>query len=52
MIILKKVNIENCPYYFLNDMVDIKSFDPDLLSIDKTTLKVLMLLLIVFNISQ
>ena len=32
---LTQVNITSCPHYFFNDMIDIKNFDPSLLSIDK-----------------
>ena len=28
MIILKEINIKNCPYYFFIDMINIKNFDP------------------------
>ena len=40
MVILKKINIENCPYYFFNDMINIQNFDQNLLSIDKTSLNI------------
>ena len=39
MITFKQVNIENRPYSFLNDIINIKNFDPNLLSIDKTSFK-------------
>ena len=39
MLTLKKINIKYQPYYFLNDMINIKNFDSSLLSIDKTSLK-------------
>ena len=32
---LRQVNITNRPHYFFNDMINIKNFDPSLLSIDK-----------------
>ena len=35
----KEVDIENHPYYFFNDMVNIKNFDPSLLDIDKLSCK-------------
>ena len=35
MINFKQTNIENPPHYFFNDMINIKNFDPNLLSIDK-----------------
>ena len=31
----KQINIKNRTYYFYNDMVNIKKFDPNLLKIDK-----------------
>ena len=46
------MNIKNRPYYFFNDIVNIKAFDPNSLSIDKKHLKVLMLLLIILNVLQ
>ena len=52
MITIKQINIENRPYYFYNDMINIKNVDPSLLSIDKYHLKALILLLITLNISQ
>ena len=36
---IKQINIENCPYYFSDDMFDIKNFDPNLLDIDKISSK-------------
>ena len=35
MITFKQINIENLPYCFCNDIINIKNFDPSLLSIDK-----------------
>ena len=35
MITLRQINIKNRPYYFFNDMINIKDFDPSLLNIDK-----------------
>ena len=32
---IKKINIENRPSYFYNDMINIKNFGPNLLNIDK-----------------
>ena len=31
----KQINIKNQTYYFYNDIVNIKNFDPNLLKIDK-----------------
>ena len=39
MITFRQINIENCPYYIFNSMVNIKSFDPNLFSIDKISFK-------------
>ena len=49
---MKQINIENRPYYFSNEMIDIKHFDPNLLSVDKISFKVLMLLFTTLNILQ
>ena len=32
---IKQVNIKNRTYYFFDDMINIKNFDPNLLKIDK-----------------
>ena len=32
---IKKINIKNQTYYFFDDIIDIKNFDPVLLKIDK-----------------
>ena len=32
---IKQVDIKNRTYYFFNDMIDIKEFDPSLIEIDK-----------------
>ena len=39
MIVLKSINIKNHPYYFLNDMINIKKFDPNWLNKDKTSFR-------------
>ena len=49
---IKQINIENQPYYFFNDLINIKNFDPNLLDIDKVSVKVLMLLFTILDISQ
>ena len=46
--IVKQIDIKNRTYYFYNDMIDIKTFDSDLLKIDIkalvfTTLDILQL---------
>ena len=33
--VFKKINIKNRTYYFFNDMINIKDFDPSLIKIDK-----------------
>ena len=48
MEIVKQIDIKNRTYYFYNDMIDIKTFDSDLLKIDIkalvfTTLDILQL---------
>ena len=35
---VKQINVKNRTYYFYNDMIDIKTFDSDLLKIDKKIL--------------
>ena len=32
---MKQINVKDRPYYIFNDMVNIKNFDPNLLSINK-----------------
>ena len=32
---IKQINIKNSAYYFFNDMINIKDFDPSLIKIDK-----------------
>ena len=36
---IKERNIKNWTYYFFNDMINIKDFDPNLLKIDKKSYK-------------
>ena len=36
---IKEINIENHPYYFFNDIINIKDFDSILLNIDKISFK-------------
>ena len=35
MVTTKQLNIENRTYYFYNDLINIKDFDPKLLKLDK-----------------
>ena len=35
----KQINIKDCTYYFYNDIIDIKSFDLNMLKVDKKTYK-------------
>ena len=39
MITFRRINLEYRPYYFFNDMINIKHFDPSLLDIDKISFK-------------
>ena len=39
MIIFRQINTKYRPYYFFNDMINIKHFDPGLLDIDKISFK-------------
>ena len=39
MVSVNEINIKNWPYYFFNDMINIKNFDSDLLKIDKKSYK-------------
>ena len=34
---IKEINIKNHTYYFFNDIINIKNFDPKLLKIDKNS---------------
>ena len=36
---IKQINIKNRPYYFLNDMISLKNFDPNLLKITKLSFR-------------
>ena len=36
---IKEINIKNHTYYFFNDMINIKDFDPNLLKINKKSYK-------------
>ena len=36
---VKQINIKNRTYYFYNDMINIKNFDPILLKIDRKSNK-------------
>ena len=36
---IKDINIKNRTYYFYDDMVNIKDFDPNLLKLDKKSFK-------------
>ena len=36
---IKQINIKNRTYYFFDDMINIKNFDPNLLKIDKKSYK-------------
>ena len=36
---IEEINIKNRTYYFFDDMINIKDFDPNLLKIDKKSYK-------------
>ena len=36
---VKQINIKNRTYYFFNDMINIRDFEPNLLQIDKKSYK-------------
>ena len=36
---VKQINIKNRTYYFYNDIIDLKHFEPNLLKIDKNLYK-------------
>ena len=36
---IKEINIKNRTYYFFDDIINIKNFDPNLLKIDKKSYK-------------
>ena len=36
---VKKINIKNRTYYFYNDIMDLKDFEPNMLKIDKKSYK-------------
>ena len=36
---IKQINTKNQTYYFFNDMINIKDFDPSLIKIDKKSYK-------------
>ena len=41
----KQIDIKNRTYYFYNDLINIKNFDPNMLKLDKkTVLKVFIIL--------
>ena len=54
----KKINIENRPYYFFSDIINIQNFDPNLLRIGKISFKTInavffiVIYLFALNISQ
>ena len=36
---IKQINIKNRTYYFFDDMINVKNFDPNLLKIDQKSYK-------------
>ena len=47
---IKEINIVNRTYYFFDDMINIKDFDPSLLKIDKSHTRTLVFTIL--DISQ
>ena len=41
MVSIKQINIKNQTYYFFDDMIDIKDFNPSLIKIDRKSKKTL-----------
>ena len=39
---IKEINIKSRTYYFFDDIINIKDFDPNLLKIDKSRTKILV----------
>ena len=39
MVTIKQLNIKNRTYYFYNNLISIKDFDPKLLKLDKKSFK-------------
>ena len=39
---LKEINIKNRTYYFYNDVIDIKTFDSNMLKLDEKRTKILI----------
>ena len=39
---LKEINIKNRTYYFYNDIIDIETFDSNMLKLDKKRTKILI----------
>ena len=38
----REINIKNLSYYFYNDIIDLKTFDPNNLKLDKKRTKILI----------
>ena len=43
---VKQIDIKNQTYYFYNDMINIKNFDPILLKIDRKSYKILVFIIL------
>ena len=42
----KQINIKDRTYYFYNDIIDIKTFDSNMLKVDKKPTKILIFLIL------
>ena len=49
MVTIKQMSIKNRTYYFYNDLINIKDFDPSLLKLDKKSLWALVFIILVMS---
>ena len=47
---INEIDIKNRTYYFFDDMINIKDFDPNLLKIDKSRTKILIFVTLVASL--
>ena len=50
--IVKDINIKNRSYYFINDIINIKDFGPDIIKIDEKSNKHILIYYIGYVISK